>query len=95
MPLDPGRFALKNRRLMNPTLPSGGQPDSATLKALKSAGMQHIVNLRAAEEVLSLDNAATAFGLGLSYHALPISGPAGLTRMAAIVGPLVAVRPAG
>lgn len=79
MTLDPSQFQLKNGCLVTPTLLSSGQPDLATLKALRSAGVRHIVNLRPTEEDPSLDGAATASGLGLTYHALPIPGPAGLS----------------
>jgi uncharacterized protein (TIGR01244 family) len=79
MNLDPSQFNLKNGRLVTPTLLSAGQPDAATLAALKTAGVQHVLNLRPAEEDTSFDTAATARGLGFTYHALPVAGPAGLT----------------
>lgn len=79
MNLDPSQFSLKNGRLVTPQLLAGGQPDAATLAALKAAGVQHVLNLRPAEEDPSFDTAAVANELGFTYHALPIAGPAGLT----------------
>ena len=57
-----------------------GAIDEAHLEAVKAAGIDHVVNLRPAEENPSFDERSAAEALGLKYHAIPIKGAQSLTR---------------
>jgi uncharacterized protein (TIGR01244 family) len=59
---------------------TSGAIGAADLGRLRAAGIKHVINLRTSEESQGFDEAAIAAGLGMRYHAIPISGPQSLTR---------------
>ncbi|PPU91094.1 hypothetical protein XpopCFBP1817_15480 [Xanthomonas populi] len=69
--------------LFAPGLYASGQPSADDLAALASAGVRSIINLRAADEPITYDEASEAACLGLRYVSLPIAGPEAVNAEAA------------
>lgn len=75
--------AISQIGLMNLKTPAenifvSGQPDMNQLEALSRAGIQHIINLRPADEQ-EIDETVRATNLGMAYHNIPVDGMAGVT----------------
>lgn len=57
-----------------------GQPTQNELRAFAAEGGTHVIDLRTPQEDRGYDEAAAVKDAGMSYHNLPITGAAGLTR---------------
>lgn len=71
---------LRNARLPETNLVTGGQPDQEQIEALRAAGAQTFVSLRAASESGAGWEELYAAEEGLEFARLPIDGADGLTR---------------
>jgi protein tyrosine phosphatase (PTP) superfamily phosphohydrolase (DUF442 family) len=69
---------LRNPACPLPGIATGGQPDTAHVRALAAAGFRGVLDLRAADEPRGYDEAAFVRAMGLRYRALPVT-PATLT----------------
>lgn len=58
---------------------AGGQPSEGQLKALKAAGVRHIITLRPDKEI-NWDEGALVESLGMQYHSFPIAGAGDLNN---------------
>ena len=59
---------------------AGGQPDQQALRSAKAAGVELVVNLRAAtEDSVLADERASVEALGMRYVNIPVAGRRGLT----------------
>lgn len=72
--------ALQVKNLVHPerTIYASGQPTKEQLEALAESGIKHIVNLRPKGEQ-DWDEGAWVQSLGMTYHAIPVAGAAGIT----------------
>lgn len=62
-----------NLRAPSENIYASGQPTVEQLELLAKNGMQHVINIRGVSE-LDWDEAEKVSALGMTYHALPISG---------------------
>ncbi|MFT7580213.1 MAG: hypothetical protein ACI9MR_001882 [Myxococcota bacterium] len=72
--------ALSNAHKALPGITTAAQPTPAALEAAKNDGYAAVINLRAADEDGTWDEAARAAALGMAYVNLPIQGAADLTE---------------
>lgn len=61
-----------------PALLTSGQPPKEAFAVLANKGVKHVINLRPEAE-LGWDEQALVESLGMTYHALPVSGASGIT----------------
>lgn len=73
--------AIEISKLINPDTNKfvGGQPTEEQLGMLASAGVQHIVNLRADSEMGDMDERSIVEALGMTYYSLPVDGEQDIT----------------
>lgn len=57
-----------------------GQPTPEAVARLPEAGISVLIDLRPDTETPGVDKKGNAVAAGLTYHALPVAGPADLTR---------------
>jgi uncharacterized protein (TIGR01244 family) len=67
-------------RAIDEQLSVAGQPTPEELRAFAADGGTHVIDLRTPQEDRGYDEAAAVKKAGMSYHNLPITGAAGLTR---------------
>lgn len=73
------QLALPNLKIPRDGVYSCGQPSPEQLSGLKDAGVRTIVDLRAPGEN-DWDERAVVEALGMSYHQIPIGGPADINE---------------
>lgn len=67
-------------KLIDEHLSVAGQPTPEELQRFAAEGGTHVIDLRGPGEDRGYDEAAAVEAAGMSYHNLPITGAAGLTR---------------
>ena len=70
--VEPTDYSIPNMRQAEPGILTGGRPELSDLQQLKAAGYKAVINLEGLGEG-SLNEAAVAEKLGMSYIALPIT----------------------
>lgn len=76
--IDEQSLSLKNLKVVDDKILSGGQPSLQDLKVLKTMGVTRIVNLRTTGEFDEFDEAAEVKKLGLEYHTIEVNGGDGV-----------------
>jgi len=74
-----GQAQIMNLLAPEENILSSGQPTAEQFQVLADAGIKHIINLRAPEE-MEFDEGALVQSLGMEYHSIPVAVSAGITR---------------
>ncbi|TQV84525.1 beta-lactamase hydrolase domain-containing protein [Aliikangiella coralliicola] len=72
-------ISMKNAKIFNGKLITGGQPSAEDLAKLKAMGVNNVINLRTEGEFNQFDESEQTKLLGLNYTSLEISGATGIT----------------
>jgi uncharacterized protein (TIGR01244 family) len=70
---------LPNRKEPLEGITTAGQPSAAAFAAVADEGYRAVIDLRGVQEDRGFDEKATVEGFGMSYVALPVNGPGGVT----------------
>lgn len=68
--------AIKNFRQPSANHYAAGQPTAAQYSQLAAAGVKHIISFRPFSETPELDEQSLSSAAGISFHHIPIAGPA-------------------
>lgn len=74
------QLSIPNFLTPEPARLAGGQPTAEQLKTAADDGLKQVIDLRPASEDHGFDEPAVATEYGLTYSAIPVSGPDDLTR---------------